>query len=97
MIGNTQKLDQTRERTEVFARIKTIVAAQTGLDTALPPETTLQEDLGMDSLELIDLCLALEREFALSLDTQELRKCSRLDDLTSLVIRARANNEALNV
>lgn len=80
---------QTRDFTQetVFAAIKEAVIAQTGFDGALLAETHIEEDLGMDSLERVDLVLRLEREFGVSLATQEVQRCATLQDLTNLILK----------
>jgi acyl carrier protein len=54
-------------RTEIAAleqRIRGVVARQLGVDLGeVVPDATLQEDLGADSLELVELLMALEDEF----------------------------------
>ena len=54
-------------RAEIAAleqRIRGVVARQLGVDLGeVVPDATLQEDLGADSLELVELLMALEDEF----------------------------------
>ena len=80
---------QTQNFTQetVFTGIKGVVVAQTGIDSALPAETHIEEDLGMDSLERVDLVIRLEREFGISLDTQDVQRCESLQDLTNLILK----------
>lgn len=72
----------------VSARVEKIIHTQIGSDTALSPETHLQEDLGMDSLELVELGITLENEFDVAIPDAEVRRCATLDDLVQLVHRA---------
>ncbi|MBC1237191.1 acyl carrier protein [Nostoc linckia z18] len=52
-------------QTELFEKVKTIVAEQLSLDenTEIKPESTFMEDLGADSLDTVELVMALEEEF----------------------------------
>ena len=83
-------MEQGIEQQEVFERLKTVIAAQVGDGTGLDETTSLQGTLGMDSLEIVDLGLAVEREFGIELDTQQLRACRTLGDLTALILQQRS-------
>ncbi|MBD2676950.1 MULTISPECIES: acyl carrier protein [Nostoc] len=52
-------------QTELFDKVKKIVAEQLSLkeDTEIKPESTFMEDLGADSLDTVELVMALEEEF----------------------------------
>lgn len=49
---------------EVFDKVKQIVAEQLGVDEAeVKPESSFANDLGADSLDTVELVMALEEEF----------------------------------
>ena len=49
----------------VFERIKKIVVDQLGVDEAeVTPSSSFVDDLGADSLDLVELIMALEEEFS---------------------------------
>jgi acyl carrier protein len=49
----------------VFERIKKIVVEQLGVDEAeVTPSSNFVDDLGADSLDLVELIMALEEEFS---------------------------------
>ncbi|MDZ8184364.1 MAG: acyl carrier protein [Nostoc sp. ChiSLP02] len=50
---------------ELFEKVKKIVAEQLSVDekTEIKPESTFMEDLGADSLDTVELVMALEEEF----------------------------------
>jgi acyl carrier protein len=49
----------------VFDRIKKIVVDQLGVDEAeVTPSSSFVDDLGADSLDLVELIMALEEEFS---------------------------------
>lgn len=53
-------------------RIRELIADKLGFDTVeVLPETKLIDDLGMDSLDRIDLMVEMEREFDISLTEEE--------------------------
>ena len=69
----------------VSSRIEKIISEQVGSDTVLSPETSLQDDLGMDSLELVELGITLENTFDVSIPDADMRRCATFDDLIQLV------------
>lgn len=49
----------------IFERIKKIVVEQLGADeAAVVPQASFVDDLGADSLDLVELIMALEEEFS---------------------------------
>ena len=70
---------------QVFATIKEVILAHIGTDTVLHPETRLEDDLAVDSLELVELGVKLEKLFDIKVGNQQVRSCKTLQDLTGLV------------
>jgi acyl carrier protein len=53
---------------DIFERVKKIVADQLEVDPAnVKPESTFTEDLGADSLDTVELVMALEEEFEIEI------------------------------
>ena len=73
---------------DVSVRVEEIIRTQVGSDTDLSSETHLQDELGMDSLELVELGVALEKAFRLELPDADVRRCATVDDIVHLVLRA---------
>ena len=49
---------------EVFDKVKNIIVEQLGgSETAVTPEASFIDDLGADSLDIVELVMALEEEF----------------------------------
>jgi acyl carrier protein len=49
---------------DIFAKVKKIVAEQLEVDPAqITPEANFSQDLGADSLDTVELVMALEEEF----------------------------------
>lgn len=56
-------------------RVKTIVATNLGIPEAqIKPESRFIEDLGADSLSLVEIVMALEEEFGLDIPDEEADK-----------------------
>ncbi|HIK18096.1 MAG TPA: acyl carrier protein [Leptolyngbyaceae cyanobacterium M33_DOE_097] len=50
--------------TEIFDKVKSIVSEQLGVDAGqVVPEASFANDLGADSLDTVELVMALEEEF----------------------------------
>jgi acyl carrier protein len=74
------------------ARIAAVVADRLGVDPdGLEPEASLADDLAVDSLEIMDVALALEVEFDVVLDVAEVQHVRTYGDLVNA---ARATVEA---
>lgn len=71
---------QTRVN-EIFLNLFEVEAAQ------LKPEANLFADLGLDSLDAIDLVISFQREFKIKPENSELQAIRTLDDVYQLVHR----------
>ena len=56
----------------IFEQLKTMLADQFGVDAGtITMDTTFEEDLGADSLDLVDLSMALEELFGVEEMTED--------------------------
>lgn len=63
-------------------RVKQIIAEQLGVDVSeVTPEKSLTQDLGADSLDLVDLVMAFEDEFGVKISDQDLSKIKTVADV----------------
>jgi acyl carrier protein len=77
----------------VFERIKKIIADQLGADEDdVTMETTFIEDLGADSLDVVELVMAIEDEFDMEIDEDEAENISTVGDVVDYI---KANCENL--
>ena len=76
---------------EVRRRILQIMAEEFELDPELlKPDASLYEDLGLDSLDAVDMVVALEKAFGWKLtDEEAVRAVRTLGDLFQLIIHLR--------
>ena len=77
---------------EIFQRIKSIFIEEFELEPELLlPEATLFDDLGLDSLDAVDMVVALEKEFGVKVkDDESIRSVRTLDDLHRLLLSIHA-------
>jgi len=62
-------------------RIKEIIANQLGVDQEeVVPEASFVEDLGADSLDLVELIMAIEEEFGVEVPDEEAEKIRKVQD-----------------
>jgi acyl carrier protein len=62
-------------------KIRQIVADQLGVDVdEVTPEASFVDDLGADSLDTVELVMALEEEFGLEIPDEDAEKISTVDD-----------------
>jgi len=66
-------------------KVKTIIADQLEVDSAkLSPETTF-EDIDADSLDIVELVMALEEEFDLEISDQEIENINTVGDVVKYI------------
>lgn len=70
----------------VFEHIKEILSDQLGVDPKnIKAENTLIEDLGCDSLDLVELAMCLEEEFDVEAPDERLEQIRTVQDAVNLV------------
>jgi acyl carrier protein len=76
---------------QIRQQVIAVIAEEFELDPArLTPEATLYDDLGLDSLDAVDLVVALEKAFTIKLANEEaVRSVRTMADLFRLVSNTR--------
>lgn len=73
----------------VEPRLRAVVSDQLGVELdALTPDVSLVEDLAADSLDLVELSLALEHEFGITLGEADVEAVRSYRDIVDLVVTA---------
>jgi acyl carrier protein len=71
---------------DVASGLREIMAARLGLPVEqLVPEARLVEDLGLDSLDAVELAISVERKFDIEVPEEELAKLKTVSDMVALV------------
>ncbi|KUO79089.1 MAG: acyl carrier protein [Desulfosporosinus sp. BRH_c37] len=65
---------------EVFEKVKAIVVEQLGVDEADVTQETSFEELNADSLDIVELIMALEEAFDLDIPDEEAEKIRTVGD-----------------
>ena len=67
-------------------KVKSIVASKLGItEEEITPDKNLTNDLGADSLDVVELSMELEREFNLKFEDTDTEKIQTVDDLCKLI------------
>lgn len=71
----------------VFEKIRDIIAEQLGVEDVeiITMDTTFIDDLGADSLDIVELIMALEEEFDIEIPEAEAEKISTVGDVVEYI------------
>jgi acyl carrier protein len=89
-IFKKENFEMITHETIVTERVYEILRQYLGSDVTLSPESDLLNDLGMDSLEQVELGLKLEKDFRVKIPVADLRGCITVGEVVKLVRRVAA-------
>ena len=70
----------------VFDKVKEIISRELNIDPSkVTPEAHLEKDLGADSLDAVEVIMALEDEFDMSVDDDALQTIKTVADLVNYI------------
>lgn len=79
--------------TAVYARVKKIIAEQLGVDSdKITPGYTFVEDVGNDSLDAVEIVMALEEKFGIQLPDDAAEKMQSIGDVIRFILENRGKN-----
>lgn len=71
---------------EIFDKVKEIIVEQLGVaDTAVTMEASFIDDLGADSLDIVELIMALEEEFDIEIPDADAEKVVTVSDVVEYI------------
>lgn len=73
------------EKLEVHNRVIAIIADKLKVDKSTISNTSTLQDLGADSLDLVDIIMKLEDQFDIQIDDAQAEKLKNVQDLVSYV------------
>lgn len=75
------------DKSQVAAKIKTIFHEKLGVDEAnLTSRATLYDDLGLDSLDVLETLMAIEKEFGIKIGDEDAEKLTTFGAVTDYVL-----------
>ena len=70
----------------VLEKLKALLADQFGVDVdSITAETDIMEDLGADSLDVVDMLMSLEEEFDVEIPDEEIEKLRKVGDVAAYI------------
>ena len=72
--------------TMIFNKIRDIISDQLGIDVEeITMESSFVDDLGADSLDIVELIMALETEFDLEIPDEDAEKIQLVSDVVNYI------------
>jgi acyl carrier protein len=70
----------------VSEKVKSIIVEQLGVEAdEVTPEASFTEDLGADSLDIVELVMAFEEEFGIEIPDEDAEKIGRVQEAVSYI------------
>ncbi|MBQ1463977.1 MAG: acyl carrier protein [Ruminococcus sp.] len=70
----------------ILEKLKEIIAEQLGVEEdAVTPEANIQDDLGADSLDLVDLIQTIEDEYDLEIPDEAVEEIKTVNDIVNYI------------
>ena len=71
---------------DVFEKVKKIIVEQLGVEEDdVTPEASFIDDLGADSLDIVELIMALEEEFGIEIPDEDAEKIAAVKDAVTYI------------
>jgi len=71
---------------EIFDKVKSIIVEQLGaVEDNITLESSFIDDLGADSLDIVELIMALEEEFDMEIPEEEAEKITSVGDVVTYI------------
>jgi acyl carrier protein len=71
---------------DIFAKVQTVVADKLDVDAVkITPEASFTNDLGADSLDVVELVMALEEEFDVEIPDEEAEKLQTVQSVVDYI------------
>jgi acyl carrier protein len=72
---------------EILGKVREMVASQLGkAEDEITPESSFIEDLGADSLDLVELIMSMEDEFGLEISDEDAESIITVQDATNFIM-----------
>ena len=73
-----------------FEKVKEVIVNAANIDEdKIKLSTSLENDLGLDSLDAVELGMALEEEFGITIDEEKLASFKTVEDIVNFIDNAK--------
>ncbi len=70
----------------IFETVRDIIAAQLGMDASkITPESDIINDLGLDSLDIVELVMTLEEKWNIVADDEDIKTLKTVADVVKYI------------
>ena len=84
--GCNIKLLEDQLTGQIFDKLKELVVDQLGVEEdEVTMEASMQDDLGADSLDLVDLVMSVEEEFGVKVADEDLENIKTVGDIVNYI------------
>ena len=83
--GSTRRVTVSAASTETLGKVQGIIAEQLGTDVDKIGSDVKFVDLGADSLDTVEIMMALEEEFDITLDEEGAEKISTVQEAADMI------------
>ena len=74
------------ETEEIFEKVKTVIVEQLGIDEeSVKMDSSFLDDLGADSLDIVEFIMALEEELGLEIPDEDVEKIVTVKDVVEYI------------
>ncbi len=71
---------------DIFEKLKAIAVNRIGIDEdKVKPESDIIKDLGLDSLDIVDMLMYVEEEFGVSIDDGDVAEMKTVADVVKFI------------
>ena len=76
---------------ELFNKVAEVVAEQLEIEVnSIKPESKFTEDLGADSLDVVEMIMALEEKFEIEIPDSDAEKIQTVQDVVNYIEKAKS-------
>lgn len=73
---------------QVFSKVKDIIVEQLGVDeNEVVISTSFVDDLGADSLDIVELIMAMEEEFDIEIPDEDAESIGTVEDVVNYIVK----------
>ena len=81
-----ESLQKNKQRDLILEKVKKLIASELMVDESkITLETRLSEDLGADSLDAVELIMAIEDEFGIQVDDEMAQQIRKVGDIVEFL------------